>query len=68
MRHFRRPRARRELPAAAAEHWRDRASAMVPGAPCGSECTCVPERWQHVPGRVVLTIDQAGRVHKETRQ
>jgi hypothetical protein len=35
---------------------------------CGSECTCLPERWQHVPGRVLLTIDQAGRVHKETRQ
>jgi hypothetical protein len=24
---------------------------------CGSECTCLPERWRHVPGRVVLTID-----------
>jgi hypothetical protein len=36
--------------------------------PCGSECTCVPERWQHVPGRIVLTIDEAGRVRKENCQ
>lgn len=35
--------------------------------PCGSECTCVPERWQATE-HVLLTIDPTGRIKKETRQ
>jgi|HubBroStandDraft_6_1064221.scaffolds.fasta_scaffold1245854_2 hypothetical protein len=53
-------------PVAAAEHWRVHRP-MVFGATMRIGVHVLPERWQHVPGRVVLTIDQAGRVHKETQ-